>query len=302
MDFDKKLLDIQKYQPSDLPVISRFIADLNKQPEHHIAYFGTTPDEIAHYLLEEQSIPPEESYLKAYYRGDMAGVIGLEYDLDIRRAWIEGPLIQPPHWKKIAEALYTAILNLIPELINDYELGCDTRNSKLGDFALEHGYHHDGEAALLIYRREYLAELPEIHEPQLAAGFADQFQALHDQLFPGTYYSGKQLFKKIDQHHKVFTVTKDDSLKGYIFAYVSPSIGDAYIDFIGVKEIARRQGIGKRLLVSALHWIFSFPEVNQVGLTVRMENEAAVKMYENTGFIIERMLLGYRKKIKSSKS
>ena len=150
MDFDKKLLNIKKYQTSDLHDVSRFIAGLNKQPEHHIAFFGTTPDEIVHYLLEEQSIPPEESYLIAYYRSDIAGVIGLEYDLDLKRAWIEGPLVNPPHWKKIAQVLYSTILNLIPESINDFELACDVRNTNLGEFALEHGYYNNTDAALLI--------------------------------------------------------------------------------------------------------------------------------------------------------
>jgi ribosomal protein S18 acetylase RimI-like enzyme len=269
---------------------------LNEQPEHHIVYFGTTPQEIEHYLLEEQSIPPEESYLKAYYDGELTGVIGLEYDLDLKRAWIEGPLIQGAHWVEIADELYAAVLNLIPESINDYELACDARHIYMGDFSAKHGYYHNGDAALLIFQRSNLTGLPEIHEPQLDEGFAGQMQRLHDQLFPGTYYSGKQLLGKIDQHHKIFMVAKAKSLLGYIFVYVSPSIGDAYIDFIGVKEEVRRQGYGKRLLVSALHWIFSFPEVNQVGLTVRVENDAAVKMYEDSGFICERTLRGYRKK------
>ena len=299
MNFDIKFLDIQKYQDSDLTLIASFIAELNKQPEHHIAYFGTTLEEIQHYLLEEQSIPPEESYLKGFYKGEFAGVIGLEYDLNLKRAWIEGPLIQSPYWNEIAEELYSAVLNHIPETINDYELACDTRNVYLGELAAKHGYFNNGDAALLVFRRGSLTGLPEIHEPQLEEGYASQLQILHDQLFPGTYYSGKQLLGKIDQHHKIFAVTKAESLLGYIFVYVSPSIGDAYIDFIGVKEDVRRRGYGKRLLISALHWIFSFPEVNQVGLTVRVENEAAVKMYTDSGFNYERTLRGYRKKISS---
>ena len=106
MDFEMKSLEITKFTAQDLPAVSNFIAGLNQQPEHHIVYFGTTHEEVAHYLVEEQTIPAEESYLKARYCGKLVGVIGLEYDLELRRAWIEGPLVRGEYWDEIAAELH----------------------------------------------------------------------------------------------------------------------------------------------------------------------------------------------------
>ncbi len=131
----RDLYTTRLFLSSDLPEVCRFIAALNSQPEHHIAYYGTTLDEIEYYLLNEQTIPPEESYLLARSEDSLAGVIGLEYDLDLGRAWIEGPLISIPDWEGLAELLYERIVEIIPEGINDYELAGGTQNKKLEQFA-----------------------------------------------------------------------------------------------------------------------------------------------------------------------
>lgn len=288
------------FQASDLAEVCRFIAGLNHQPEHHIAYFGTKPDEIEYYLLEEQTVPPQESYVLAYLESCLAGVIGLEYDLELLRAWIEGPLISYPDWERLAEILYSRIVDIIPEGINDYELAADTRNKNLERFAENHGYRSSGESALLVFKRFSLGNLPAVSESKVTPAFAGQFQNLHDKLFPGTYYNGKQLYEKIDETHQVFTASEAGRLQGYVFAYVAPEIGDAYIDFIGVEENDRRRGVGKRLLISALHWIFTFNEVRQVGLSVNVENIAAVNLYQSCGFYYERTLRGYRLKFPSA--
>lgn len=297
MEFYRSKLSIHRYQACDLDEVSQFIAELNRESHHHIAYYGVTPAEIKYYLLEEQTIPPEESYLKAIYRDRLYGVIGLEYDLQLKRAWIEGPLVLDQFWGQIAGELYKEIQQMVPSPIDDYELAGDIMNTNLERLAHENGYHNDGESALLLFRREFLTGLDQVEAKLLQPRFTEQCKNLHDRLFPGTYYNGTQLVDLVDDLHKVFTFVMQDRLFGYVFVYVSPPIGDAYIDFIGVEESARGQGIGKRLLVSALYWIFLFPEIQQVGLTVRLENEAAQKMYRSAGFIQERILRGYRKKL-----
>ena len=291
--------NIRLYQSPDLHEVCQFVAGLNNQPEHHIAYFGISPGEIEYYLLEEQTIPPEESYLLAYSKGSLTGVIGLEYDLELGRAWIEGPLISNPEWNRLANLLYEQIVEIIPPGINDYELAGDTRNLNLERFAVNRGYLSNGDSALLVFMRSSLSHLPKYNSEKLTQESAVQFQALHDEIFPGTYYNGKQLFEKIDSTHQVFVESATNRLLGYVFAYVAPEIGDAYIDFIGVQEGARRRGTGRKLLVTALNWIFSFDEVQRVGLAVEDTNTAAVKLYQSCGFFYERKLRGYRLKTPS---
>jgi ribosomal protein S18 acetylase RimI-like enzyme len=85
-------------------------------------------------------------------------------------------------------------------------------------------------------------------------------------------------------HARLFIDTVGDDLRGYIFVQVDPDAGEGYIDFIGVDERYRRQGIGKLLLAAALHWMFSFSTIEKVELTVNATNTAAVRLYDGFGF------------------
>ncbi len=68
-----------------------------------------------------------------------------------------------------------------------------------------------------------------------------------------------------------------------------------YVDFIGVDSSMRGRGLGSKLLAAGLDWMLSFPETDKINLTVHADNSSALKLYENFGFITERVMRGYRK-------
>jgi GNAT superfamily N-acetyltransferase len=58
----------------------------------------------------------------------------------------------------------------------------------------------------------------------------------------------------------------------------------------------RGQGLGKRLLLSALCWLFDIKRVPEVGLTVSDGQVNARSLYEQAGFRIRYTGLSARKK------
>jgi ribosomal protein S18 acetylase RimI-like enzyme len=71
---------------------------------------------------------------------------------------------------------------------------------------------------------------------------------------------------------------------------------DGYIDFIGVDEGFRRQGIGTHLAASGIRWALQFPFVKKISLTVKPDNIPAMQMYQSLGFKTESVSQAYRKR------
>jgi ribosomal protein S18 acetylase RimI-like enzyme len=118
---------------------------------------------------------------------------------------------------------------------------------------------------------------------------------LHDKIFPHTFYSGKDILAKLDETHKVFVYADGDEVLGYVYARVDESSGEGYIEFLGVREEVRRQGVGRRLLMTAVFWLFQEEEVPQIGLNVHGDNANARSLYEAAGFRLAYTGVGLRK-------
>ena len=139
---------------------------------------------------------------------------------------------------------------------------------------------------------------PQFQAQDLAGGaLAAGLEALHNQLFPNTYFSAAQLIAMSAETDKRLMIEQvDGRLAGYIFLQARPASRDAYIDFLGVAEPFRRRGLAGRLLSRALDWVFARPFVEEVTLTVHTSNIAALALYEAAGFQMRHTLVGYRKR------
>ncbi len=108
-------------------------------------------------------------------------------------------------------------------------------------------------------------------------------------------YSARQI---VDRGRDAKTFVVDgDTVQGYIVCRVEPAAGQGYIDYIGVAETIRRNGIGRRLLAAALRWMFTDPAVNRADLVVTTTNEAALGLYAALGFEQERIMRAFRKRV-----
>ncbi|MDQ4064833.1 MAG: GNAT family N-acetyltransferase, partial [Actinomycetota bacterium] len=80
-------------------------------------------------------------------------------------------------------------------------------------------------------------------------------------------------------------------------ALVDRDTGEAYIHNIAVAASHQGQGLATRLLRHGLAWMFTFPEVKRIELSVREENVAAMRVYEKAGFRKIRAVRQMRKRI-----
>jgi ribosomal protein S18 acetylase RimI-like enzyme len=289
-------LQVRKADASQLKDIASFVARLQDDNAHHTGYFGTEAKLIEQYIMELEPIGPE-AFLLAYEGNALIGLLGLEFDLELGRAWLHGPMVDHDDWQLVADELYeSALKQVLPTQIKDLELYGDIANTNLRRFAQRKGFTIGSQAFTLCFPETQAKNLPTVNARELEPKYHDAFKSLHRENFPGTYYSGQQIINKIDGRNKVFIAVENGELLGFIYPEIDTGSNQGYLNFLGVKKSARRQGIATKLIIAAVQWLLSLDEIHEVRLTVSEENTGALKLYTNIGFELERTLQGYRKK------
>ncbi|MHA2329690.1 MAG: GNAT family N-acetyltransferase [Candidatus Hodarchaeales archaeon] len=296
------MIVIRKKKESDFITAVNFITQLQSIKEHFIGYFGESCDEISLYIKE---LEPDWriTSLLAYDEEKLIGIIMAEYDRELKRAWIHGPMVVYHNWHFVADKLFDELMNqVIPSYISDFELYGERANTNLKTFSERHGYLLTDPSFVLSLPREEDVSPAKITGKEITKEYYEAFQLLHAKIFPRTYYSGKQIIDMLDGKNKLFIEIKNRELLGFIHAKLEESNQEGYIEFVGVKESSRQKGVGTKLVITALYWLFSsFPQIKNVSLTVSEKNTPAVQLYTNVGFKTVKSLQGYRKIIHSIK-
>jgi ribosomal protein S18 acetylase RimI-like enzyme len=276
-----------------------FVMHLNGDDAHHIGFFGEGEADVRS-SLAECLIPPTEGFQLAYDEDRLAGIFGVDADAEIGRAWLFGPLVEHANWHSVADELYAASMKIIPDGISEQDLFCDVRNLNVAVFAERHGFPLRSENAVVTLERvDYKRSASPTSSFSIidySPEFFEQFEQCHNLLFPTTYFTARQIVEKLDSTRRLFLGLEDGKMKGYHFCKVETDARSGYIDFIGVDESMRGRGLGATLLAAGIDWMLSFPEPDKISLTVNADNVPALKLYNNFGFVTERVLRGYRKK------
>lgn len=275
-----------------------FVARLNKEATHHIGFFGESEADIRA-SLAECLIPPAEGFVMAYEGDELVGVFGVDADPKINRAWLFGPLIEHADWQDIADKLYAKVLPRIPVDIRDYDLFCDVQNINMEAFAVRHGFPLTSENAVLTLLRDRYSPAAK-RESQVIPyeeHFFGHLESLHKTLFPNAYLTTRQMVEKVNENRQFFLAVEEGQLLGYHFCKIEPESESGYVDFIGTDSSARGRGIGADLLVAGVDWMLSAPTTRKISLTVNADNVPARTLYEKFGFVTERVMRGYRKRV-----
>lgn len=285
---------ITRCDPASFEAVVAFIAGLNGNAEDHIGYFDTSIEDIAR-SLRSLALPVEEGFRLAIQDGRIVGVLGIEADPEIGRAWIYGPLVRHPQWHAVADQLYAATLPALPSGIQQFQMFCDGRNRNCQDFAIRHGFVQHNESAIMALNRADLNRVPEATATAIDERYHDQFQDLHPRLMPNTYFTAEQILDRLDKDSHLLIAAKDDALLGYVYFQAGPGITEGYIDFVAVAESARGRGIGRQLVAATVHSTFRWPTITLVRLTVNSSNLPALRLYDGLGFQRERSMLGFKR-------
>ncbi|WP_255488123.1 GNAT family N-acetyltransferase [Ornithinibacillus hominis] len=279
-------------EQEDVEKVARFIAELNRLESSHIGFCGKDSIEIAEYMKEE--IPYPKSFVAAQYEGDLLGVVGIDPDFDSGVGEVWGPFVIEEQ-KGIVDQMWVKLLENKLAGINTFLLFPNKENKLVHEFAIRNGFSKGSEQAILIFDRNDVHRLQDSNLMELTAEYHDEMVALHDQLFPGTYYSGQQIIDRLDERNKVFILVEDEELCGYVYVEAEPEFSDGSIEFVGVHQSKRSKGIGSQLIAGSLKWLFTFETIPSIRLTVSAENKTAVNLYQKAGFRLQHSLNTFKK-------
>ena len=277
----------------ELPALAGFVAKLQVQPEHRIAYLGDTATEIAA-LFESWDRPWTDSARVAERDGRLVGFVTAEIDEPLGRAWIHGPFVDDPDWDGIADDLFGQLLSAAP--VDDFEVVGDVANVRLAEITRRRGF----ESGFIQYSLELdshgIGELPPLDAPPLGPEIERSFVELHDTVFPGTYYPGQALVERAARGDSVVvTLTDGESLVAYAAGQIDET-GAGYIDFVGVSPDHRREGHGRTAIVALTRALAARQPIPAARLTVSSVNDAALALYDSLGFTRSSSFIGYRRR------
>lgn len=293
-------IEIRAAHRDDFPAIVRLIAQQNETPESQCIHSGEGYESILETMLKWDEAG-EFCFAIALRGGRLVGASGCEFDESLGRGWLWGPFALTANWDELANALLDELLTRLPLAVRRLDFFLNAANQRTYDLYLSRGFGTPTVSHVYVAPRPaQLRPLPNSFCPQLEPRLAGPFADLHDNIFPNTYYTGRQIIDQLDGEHRVFVCTSGgdsapgDEVWGYIYAIIDES-SEGYIEFLAVRSDLRGQGLGKSLLLTALDWLFRVKNVSEVGLTVSDEKTNARSLYEQVGFRIKYTGLSARK-------
>lgn len=278
------MLQIRTMKKNDVECVAKFISQINKVEDTHIGYCGIEQVEIANSFIEDLTdVPYGESFITAYENNNLIGVIGFDADLVNKSVEIWGPFVTESN-RFILSEMWSEMLRLLPNEIEEIHLFPNKRNKNCIKFASDLGFICHSEQTILKFNKQNINDYKSISPVEIREGCYSDFKILHNENFPMTYYDGQQIIDRINEHRKVFITKELDDLSGYIYVEAEPEFGEANIEFFAVKELYRGRGIGGKLLIHALHWLFTFDSISSVTLCVNSTNKKAISLYKKVGF------------------
>lgn len=291
------MTQLRRLPPSDWPLLAGFIHQHNQRRDGRVRCLHAEqgPDAQAH-ALELAALSPEEGLFLVAEAGDTdtpLGMIGAEFDAQLRRAWLRGPLAasreaDPRRAPDLLQQLIDAAVEALPAV------DCFDAFPAVDEAGLIAAYRAAGFEDRLQHHVMRLDRLPaRMDAPGAGITIADalrgdaalaELPALHDGLFPGSYLPGATLADTLDDDHRLFVARDGDRLLGYLYVQHKRHEPEGYVDFIGVHEAARGRGVGRALLARAAVWALQERQLPCVHLTVRQDRAPALGLYESLGF------------------
>lgn len=302
---------------SDLDDVLDVLVRLQAEPAHHIAYHGETAEEITDELRRMHPDWTTGTVLACDQRnGRLRGVLSVEADPEVGKAWLHGPFVDVPAnhpaaaqlWHRTADALLTRALR-VPSLtgIGDLELCGHRKHRLLADFAARHDFRLGASSRVFLLtgaalrsvlvrgaRDESVVDsavrvLPD--DPVLRGAVG----GLHLRSFPGRTVSVRQLLDG-DRGHTVVVLSDPGGLIGYAAGY--PQEGELYVDLVAVDPDRRSRGAGRALVRGLLRELAARHGARaQAAAVIALGNDASEAMFTALGFTLAIELVSYRQQL-----
>lgn len=267
---------------SELQEFAHFIAPLQQDPKTQNAMIGNEAAGIVKELQEFDT----KLFFDRDAHGKVLGVVGFDFDEPLGRGYLYGPWVVADDRMGCMGRLLDVVIAQAPTEMKAMEMAFNRENVEAERFATARGFEHVRDHFTMTFEPggKDLAPDPDIREVEES----DRARVIeiHERCFEGVWPTGEQLFEHLQKapDRKIFVLELDGVIAGYHFATLDREIGEGFVDNIGVDEGFRGRGAATRLLSHGLAWMFGFDEIERIELSVREENQAALKVYEKAGF------------------
>ncbi|WP_424188644.1 GNAT family N-acetyltransferase [Actinokineospora sp. G85] len=307
------MYSIRSAVPADEQSVVDLVARLQVDQEHLIGYHGATREEVADELAGFRPDWAAGAVLAVDDEGAVRGVLSVDADPEVGRAWLHGPYVDLPDghpaprlaWQNTADDLLDAAVAL-PRLagIGDQELYGHRRHRRLADFAARHGFDPVGSSRVFALdgpglRGVLVTAAGEGDEPRVLRAGADPAVdagviALHERCFPSPTVTGRQLVCG-DRGHTVLVLTGADGVIGYAGGFAQRD--ELYVDYVGVDPGMRSVGSGRALVQALLRALAAEHGARpRAAAVISLGNDASERMFTALGFTLRLELVGYRRK------
>ncbi|NLY46070.1 MAG: GNAT family N-acetyltransferase, partial [Tissierella sp.] len=121
---------------------------------------------------------------------------------------------------------------------------------------------------------------------ELPIDYYGKLKELHDEIFPNVYISGADIIENIGKKHFVYSIIENKTLIAYSVLRLNGNMSGT-AEIIAVREEFRGRGYGKAIISYLIDKAVNLFKVSNVDLMVDGDNEKAIKLYLDLGFVIE---------------
>lgn len=279
-------MQIARMTPTEFAAVARLIETQNATPATQCLHSGEHAGEIEAVFQKQSTL----HFVVAQQGGAVVGAMGCE--VEDGRGYLQGPFVDGADFAATSAALWHALHSQVT-LPDRCDAFLNVQNSRGAAFYLSLGFKRGQGAQVYVLPATALPALGGPPADRFTPACVDGLRALHRLAFPDSPLTIEAFLDPNVDDRRLFVCGDNRRCLGYVAASINDSPREGYIDLLAVDAAVRNQGYGRRLLLTAAHWLITEKGMPQVGLTVRDMRADARGLYQRSGFQLLYTGVGY---------
>ena len=161
-----------------------------------------------------------------------------------------------------------------------------------------HFYQYNAEKTL-VFNRNNTIKLGELKDSRIKtrsynAKDYNNFLQIHPE---GTYFTAPELISRLNINNQLIVAGLGELIVGYVYFEMLLSDQYAEICFLNVSSDYRNKGVGTLLLDKAIKQAMKQYWVNNIQISVRVDNKKAERLYNRIGFTEKNVILAFERNL-----
>jgi len=285
-------MNVRIEKSKDLKELAYFLSKMNGQKKSHIGFCGEKPEDIQKSLEEDFTSDDDVTFYEARNSdGKIVAAMGLDIEDVSAEVW--GPFNQTKNFD-VQYKLWGKLLNTY-STVKNFTFFINKENKRQQTFMSDIGAKNTGEHLDLTIKKKDFDMVGEIKSVPFTSNDFQEFEKLHDTIFPNTYYNAEIIRERLNEEGNVLKLLKNVSteIQGYAYYEVDLEMKEASLEYIGIPNTFQNKGFGTMLLKEVLTEMFSYSQINEIALNVDNTNKQANHVYLKAGFKPTDVLISY---------